>query len=104
MTSHQDIREFNDIKEFKLDANITFIHAGLNSFRIAMDETGDNARKLDGYFDDDTNDAGRWNLRFHFHPVFIVTVWAKDEQHAIKIANEKRIAALLAMKDGAPTT
>lgn len=97
---------FNDVEEYDLDAAVSLIQSGLRSFLVYMlRDSGDKAtvsavRASEIGTDRDTG----WvyeRLSNWSGPVFRVGVWARDEQHAVKIANEKRVAWLLNKAAGA---
>lgn len=91
--------DFNDVEEYTLDFPIAPIDAGLTPFVVRMLQGGDQAV---------VERHAPWAAgpdRGHFvghHPTagsartFVTFVWARDESHAVKIANEKRIALLAA--------
>lgn len=90
-------RDFNDVEEFELDQGVTRLDAGLTPFSVSMLRTGDDAvADVTAPVGTPEGDRGRLS---DWHngaaaPAFYVFVWARDERHAIKIANEKRIALL----------
>lgn len=86
--------DYNDIEEYELDQFKSKIEQGLICYWTVMQRDGSNAT------------AKRWHVHndFRYYPPsnqFSGTVWAKDEEHAIKIANERRIAYLLNQQQGA---
>jgi len=93
------------IDEYEIDSEAKQRPAGMKAFRVAMDREGNvivdewNHKQVihecSGSYADDNTVFGYGGYRetpthASFH------VWAKDEEHAIKIANEKRGAVLIA--------
>lgn len=94
-THHGDV---NDIEKYRLDANSEDIQRGLSPWRVLMAKDGTVRRA--GLASYDFDSGCEWWCSFPRSPESVVelscTCWAKDEQHAIKIANEKR-AQIIAM-------
>lgn len=90
-----------DVETRKLNQCLTEVELGLRLFEVTMDEDGNNARAAEDHrrytLRDCTLITPFTGLR---KPVkrplrrFNGDVWARDEQHAIKIANDRRIAML----------
>lgn len=90
-------RDFNDIEEYELDQGIEPIQSGLRPFDVAMLATGDEADVTPSnpeYVTGIVHPRGWHRMLRRRADAIIVSVWARDEQHAIEIANEKRIAYL----------
>lgn len=87
----------DEVIEFELDA-FPENNSGLLMFSVCMDRNGDNAR-VGRYGNDRGEDLGTF-----YRPTgdFYCTLLARDEQHAIKIANERRIMLLAAGKEKGP--
>ena len=89
-------QETPSIDEWPLDPMVDEINKGLLPFAISMDIDGntERIRKADGH---NMNggllacQSAAWNDDGVYG-----TVWAKDEQHAVKIANEFRTGQLIA--------
>lgn len=96
--------DWNDVENFTLDAGVSQSDAGLLSLRVAMDAaTGDGAWVERDSCPSGKVDPGRFYAAHRGRPVraFVVSVWARDEEHAVKIANERR-EMLLAQSPGVP--
>lgn len=77
-----------DIEEWELD-ELPDHPPGLLHFWVRMDMDGNNlCYGQDANFSAPDWEPGRYRKYIAFH------MWAKDQQHAIKIANERRIALL----------
>lgn len=84
------------VEEYDLDANETHIREGFHPYRVKMDRNGNTLEcRLDDW---DSAVSGKVSLvsfgYYHGQPspkkVLCASCVAKDEQHAVKIANEKR--------------
>lgn len=89
--------QFNEIEEYTIDLSDAPLRAGLVPFSVQMRRDGNDASVV--RVDADTiADNGRladiWIARERV-PGFRINLWARGEHHAIKIANDKRIAALV---------
>jgi hypothetical protein len=90
----------NEPEEMDLDPEIPQeVRDGLSAYGVLMWENGDVHRVSKE--EDDWYKEGRWidNYRDWDNPprtgrLFGMNCWARDEQHAIKIANERRIMSL----------
>ena len=93
-----NLREANDIEEWELDRYSDDIDCGRSPFRVFMAKNGA-VRRADKT-DYDVDKTCKLVCYFPRTPDSVVelecTCWAKDEEHAIKIANEKR-AQIIAM-------
>lgn len=86
--------DLNDLEEYTLDQGVSQLDAGLKVFHVEMLASGDGAVATPQSADSSPGwarlvDVSRNQQRL---PGFRAYVWARDEQHAIKIANEKRVA------------
>ncbi len=88
----QRATDFNDVEKCELDKDIPAIDSGLLPFSVEMQRDGNQAKANRSRAD--LVDAGRGRWFGHLAHAFRCEVWARDEQHAIKIANEKRVALL----------
>lgn len=87
-----------EIAEWELDPTIKELNAGLNPYRVVMDYFGKTERCEEiehPMYDDQLRVWGRTKAAFWEHEINVSdavagTVWAADEKHAIKIANEYR--------------
>ena len=92
------------IVRFALDENVDKIKAGFNMFKIRMDYDGtgeasyiekpsvyDIGRGIDVW---QRTKASAYKDKATISDLVIGDVWAKDEQHALKIANEFRAQAI----------
>jgi uncharacterized protein (TIGR02996 family) len=93
------VEEFNDLEEFTLDEGADPAARGLKSFGVAMDADGNNAKVSASQ---DMTESVHLSSPIYPPRYFSADVWARDEAHALKIANEKRIAALAAESLGVP--
>ncbi len=89
------------ISEWELDPSVDNLRVGLSLFRVLMLRDGTTElcekKNLTGYDVGQKNIPHIWERTKAFHykgknipDVLDTTVWAKDEKHAIKIANEQR--------------
>lgn len=97
----------NDVEVYALDGPQSALDAGLKPFRVVTRADGDDARIIDRDMDNMGGDPrgvfiepGHWDGSVR---KFYVGVWARDDAHAVKIANDKRIAALAAESQGVPS-
>jgi len=101
---HDAIGSENRIYEYVLDAYDDSIDQGLSCWRIVMRRDGDTMRS---FKTEPTGEMPCWNVWEKYetqtdYPSRLVGVmWACDEQHAVKIANEKR-AQMIALGEWAP--
>lgn len=83
-----------DVNEFDLDLGIDQYRSGLRAFHVEMSKNGDTikAEKCDFLsFKAPSFDLMLRNLDLpRVYDVLSAFVWAKDEQHAVKITNEQR--------------
>jgi hypothetical protein len=90
--------EWNDIEEYGLDEH-AFERSDRFPFRVRMTKDGDVLEAERDDYPGHLDDAGavHWYEQLYGKPTKTWTnfyMQAKDAQHAIKIANERRIAAL----------
>ena len=91
-----------DIKEWKLDPTIKEMNAGLSPFSVRMDCFGQTESCEHGDYPIygarlsvwKKTDAPAFKKIENISDMVTGTVWAKDKQHAIKIANEYRSAQI----------
>ncbi len=85
-------RDFNEIETYQLDTEIDKIKAGLLPWDVRMALNGDHAAAL---LTDANHEESDYSYNDNSHPIpgvfYRCFCWAKDEKHAIKITNEKRI-------------
>lgn len=85
-----------DVTEFELDAGMQEYRSGLRCFSVEMDKDG-NTRKVEtcGFL----TGGSSFGMRLaslppigqpYIYDHVSALVWAKDEQHAVKITNEQR--------------
>ena len=86
---------YNDIEEYTLNENISLLRSGVYPFKVTMRVDGNDAQVEKASANSELHDKGSYRQKSYDndYAVFTTTVWAKDEKHAIKIANERRIAA-----------
>lgn len=102
---------WNDIEEYELDAYVSKSEAGLRPFDVNRNEiTGEWACKANHAYSSDgldefaKFDTRRWRrvgtdeYKYAEDKYFLSLVWAVDEQHALKVAGERR-DQLIARKD-----
>ena len=84
-----------DIEEYELDPGVDAIRQGLNAYRTQMswDGTTDGVYRVDADYDRESFigskiEANWWGVSGQ--------VFARDEQHAVKIVNEKRAQMIAA--------
>lgn len=107
---------WNDIEEMEIDRGISEVESGLSIYQIRITKSGDVRSIEKSGLPENVGPIRYWSayeIRWernapgekyrhemirtdfdtpqHFTTVF---VWARDEAHAIKLANERRIAAL----------
>ena len=80
----------NEIETWELDA-LPAYPEGMRQFAVLMDESGDTrrVRRLGVHLD-----YGEWTTAASVSPLVEFYVWAQDEAHAVKIANERRTRLL----------
>ena len=86
-----------DITEVTIDFGLDKLSAGYNYYQVTMDRDGGRASAYD---ETEYMRAGEMNQKIEIRKninakYFSIYIFAKDEAHAIKIANEKRIGHLL---------
>jgi hypothetical protein len=82
-----------DIEEHEIDPHQSEINAGLKVYEVTMDIDGNNAK---AELNSDPDAGTEFYILRNYQQFYgRTTCWARDEQHAIKIANERRIVALL---------
>jgi hypothetical protein len=101
-------KNFNDIKEMPLDEGLDEIERGLKLFGVEITKSGDILKLTVGGFPSIVGPIVSWSSWYYDfgggglkridYPEdqhrATVWVWADDEKHAVKVANERRIAAL----------
>ena len=80
------------VGEWDLDSPDPYQHPGLSCFQIQMGRSGDThyISKIAPPLGEDEIRQSLWKGE----PLIEVFCWARDEQHAIKIANERRTRAI----------
>lgn len=97
-------REFNPLEEYELDDGIAEIDRGLKLFGVEMNKRGDVIKVMLGGYPSIVTAQVSWmkiswdggrriDLPTDEHTARM-WVWADDQQHAIKVANERRILSL----------
>ena len=81
-------RDFNDIEEYDLNPKEYELNNNYKVYFIRMDEKG-NVLHIEET--DNTYSIFNDNVGYCVKRNMYTTVWAKDEKHAVKIANERRI-------------
>ena len=90
---HDGYDGYNDIEEYELDRAIIEIDAGLRNYIINMAVDGQVLNtQVNNEYDPNEGRFEIWGGKRITHYTF--NIWAKDESHAVKIANERRIMAL----------
>lgn len=79
----------NEIEEYELNPYKTQLRKGFKCFRVVMQKDGSSETELE-YFTDDDNRFDVIQYRGEPEKQLRARVWARDEQHAVKIVNEKR--------------
>lgn len=74
------------IEEWEMDPKDFIVPKGYHAYKVSMDKEG-NSRSVDT----DTSHYFWKNVRFFGKKEIVVECFARDEKHAIKIANEKRL-------------
>lgn len=92
--------DFNDIEEYSLDPHDKEIRAGLRLRRVVMHKSG-NVNEVElcdsPYCINFGNEPLKWADRLYgetVEPWASFYVWSRDDKHAVKVANERRIAFL----------
>ena len=91
LAAHDKDRE---VEEWELDADAERVRVGLALYSAHMNEDGNDSNASAGEWEDDEKyyiTAVRKDANGEPEPTLYCTVYATDKQHAIKIANEKRI-------------
>jgi hypothetical protein len=83
-----DSREFNEIEEYDINPNEYELKNNYSVYFVRMDRNG-NSIEIEKR--DSTYDCFNDNCGYCVKGNMYTTVWAKDEKHAIKITNERRI-------------
>jgi hypothetical protein len=98
------------VKEYELDPYLDKLHAGLRPFTITMAAMGDTENVFAASLDDSDSlyvvrRTGTEFMRMQYGcDVVSGTVWAKDEEHAAKIANEFRVRMIAEGQLALPAT
>jgi hypothetical protein len=86
------------IEEYELDEGLIEIDRGLLPFRVDIQKNGDVLEVTQHGFPSIIEPIASWSTYDGFNgarpPRQNVYVWARDRDHAIKVANERRIDAL----------
>ncbi len=84
------LSDMNPPLEVEVDEPLTKLDAGYRKYHVLMEKAGN---VLSQHVESDLNADWEWvrnaDETFHWQG------WAKDEQHAIKIANERRTQAIV---------
>ncbi len=85
---------FNDIQEMPLDPHATEVRNGHKPFFVRMDKDGTSSecRIKDSAYGFDGEDKLGWDIQGGMY----MHTFAKDQEHAVKIANEKRTQLIAA--------
>lgn len=78
------------VETWKVDANIEKVDRGLSSYLVTMDKAGA-VRQVRNYTPRHLNHDWISGPQTDFYEA---SMWARDEEHAIKIANERRVIIL----------
>lgn len=82
---------YNNLKEYELDPNAVELHKeGYSNWYVRMDGFGNTAT----VYDEPTSNQATYESVFRTKKWFVIRCIARSEEHAIKIANERRIALL----------
>ena len=89
--------DYNEIEEHTLNENIPLLLSGLQPYIVTMDLDGNNAQVEKAAASIPLHDKGKYRQKSYTddYVVFTTVVWSKNEEHAIKVANERRIAAVV---------
>lgn len=93
MSAHFIYSEFNEIEEYTLDLGVSELDKGLLPFTVYMAENGDVSSVSEEY----SPHAEAPKLQLMAGGIiarYVCAVWAKDRDHAIKIATDMRRAEL----------
>lgn len=92
--AHFEDDDHCDIETVTIDYGIDLIKRGMKMYNVTIYQDG----HVSPYTNTTSNDVGcSWfSLTSHNEPYLTVITWAKDTEHAIKIASEKR-ATLIAL-------
>lgn len=96
------------IEEYELDEFIDVIeqHKGMKYYEVVMYKNGVTASCRTCRYNKENQATEIYDTYYaDKRSVMIAYAWAKDEQHAVKIANERRVALILQDKfpDATPT-
>lgn len=73
------------VETWNLDPHVDELRQGLAPWTVTMDRDGNSDAIIDaGSLDSKEDERHDWSGKYTFY------VWAEDEQHAVKIANERR--------------
>jgi uncharacterized protein (TIGR02996 family) len=81
---------------YTLDYGVPEFVSGLRAYFVVIPQDDDRKPRVTAAspFETPTDDPGR--LSRFTHPTYNVYLWARDEQHAVTIAHERRVALLAA--------
>lgn len=86
------------LEEFDLDEGLVEMDRGLLLFAVDIRQNGDILEVSEGGHPSSVGPIDSWSTYSGMHarqpPRQTVYVWARDKEHAVKIANERRIDAL----------
>lgn len=88
---------YNDIEEWELDQYISEIDRGLLPFVVRMYKNGDVIEIMQREFFGEDQRTVHWMDKAHWNPPMPwanFSLWARDRDHAVKVANERRIRSL----------
>lgn len=88
INSFKEIRDFNDVEEYDLNPLENEIKNGYTPYFIRMDKIG-NCTEIKAM--DNTYNCFSDRVGYCIKGEMYTHIWAKDEKHAIKICNERRI-------------
>ena len=92
--------DWNDVEEYELDSGVEKLREGWSFFHVHMHKDGNSEVEIEATFIDSVSDR-----KFEPHnyvrenPWFNWYGWARDAEHAVKIANEHRL--MLIAQEGA---
>lgn len=89
------------IEEYELNALAGRLNNPLTPFRVAMSQEGEVISITDGADIEDGEPRVNFSFDYsHKRELLYVFCWANDSEHAIKIANEKRLQLIAANRWG----
>lgn len=95
-------RDWNEIEEYVIDQWSTEIERGLIHYNVVMYKDGEVRTVERSEYSCADGHKVYWSMQAYWRPTkpwANFWVWAKDEKHAVKIANERRVQDIASSTD-----